>query len=310
MYLSSFLPDPDTKSKQQKVEKGMDKGGGKNTSAYALVEGSDILKLLKPRADFSHKGTYGHALIVAGAAETMGAALLSAKGCLYGGAGLTTLSIPESGLTALNTSLPEVMYLDRDALGLIKKDATDKYNAIAIGPGIGKDKQAEKILEQLLKAKRALILDADALNILSSRTDLLSNILPHSILTPHLKEFDHLFGEHKNWESRLETAVTKAREMQIVIVLKNQYTFIIDEQGSVFINPTGNPAMAQGGMGDVLTGLITAYIAQGHTSKDAAVLACYFHGKAGDELAARYFNVTASKIAMQIPKTVRRILNR
>jgi len=120
-----------------------------------------------------------------------------------------------------------------------------------------------------------------------------------------MKEFDALFGAHKTWWERLETARTKAKKKRVVIVLKNQFTFIIDQEGKVSINQTGNPAMAQGGMGDVLTGIITAYLAQQYTAAEAAILGCYFHGKAGDELAAESFSITASQLARQIPKTIK-----
>nr|WP_068891401.1 NAD(P)H-hydrate dehydratase [Pedobacter panaciterrae] len=307
-FLDSFIPDSDAHSKLQVVGKGMGKQSTKEeeTSPYRLIQPNDIKNLFKPRTAFSYKGTYGHALIIAGAPQTMGAALLASKGCLYAGAGLTTTSMPESGLAALNTSLPEVMFVKRKAL--LKIEALTKYNAIAIGPGLGKGAKAEQTLAQLFTLKRDFIADADALNILASRPDLLGVIEKHSILTPHIKEFDNLFGKHTNWWDRLQTARKKAIQLGIVIVLKNQYTFIISQRGEVFINSTGNPAMAQGGMGDVLTGIITAYVAQGYPAKDAAILGCYFHGKAGDDLASHVFNVTASQVAMQIPNTVKNFL--
>lgn len=307
VFLSAFLPDSDASSKLQEVEQGLDKLNAENESSpYKLIGEADIKAILKSRKTFSHKGTYGHALLIAGDIKTMGAALLCASGCLYGGAGLTTLSIPESGLTALNTALPEVMYLERRHL--IKIKSLKKYNAVAVGPGLGKLLEAVYIMEELVALKQAVIVDADALNILSKREDLLSHLAKNSIFTPHVKEFDGLFGKHENWWDRLQTGRNMAKKMGIVIVLKNQYTFIIDQQGEVLINPTGNPAMAQGGMGDVLTGLIAAYVAQGYSAKAAAILACYFHGKAGDELAVNHYNVSASQLAVQIPITVKAFL--
>lgn len=300
VFLDTFLPDTDPFSKAQEVAKGL---GLQEQAPYRLIEATDIRHLIKERLPFSHKGTYGHALIIAGAIKTMGAALLSATGCLYGGAGLTTAAIPERGLTALNTALPEVMYLDRKQLSDTK--ALAKYTVIAVGPGIGKKASSLKILKGLIALKRPLIIDADALGLLGEHQDLLENLPKGSILTPHMKEFDGLFGSQKNWWERLQTARTEAKKLGLVIVLKNQYTFIIDQHGRVIINATGNPAMAQGGMGDVLTGLVAAYVAQGHQNWEAAVLACYFHGKAGDELAVHRFNVTASQVALQLPKTVR-----
>lgn len=307
MFLSDFLPDSDASSKLQVVGKGQNKLSPETESTpYKLIEQADVKTILKPRKLFSHKGTYGHALLIAGEVKTMGAAILCACGCIYGGAGLTTVSVPESGLTALNTVLPEAMYLERSHLNKIK--SLKKYNAIAIGPGLGKLFDAVCMVEELVMMKVPVIADADALQILAKREDLLLHLTRDSILTPHVKEFDALFGPHKNWWERLQTGRTMAKKLGLVIVLKNQFTFIIDQQAEVSINPTGNPAMSQGGMGDVLTGLITAFVAQGYSAKAAAILGCYLHGKAGDELAISRYNITASQLATQVPVTVKSLL--
>lgn len=274
-------------------------------SAYQLTDDNAITDLVKPRKSFTHKGTYGHALIIAGQRETMGAALLSAGACLHGGAGLTTVSIPESGLTALNASLPEVMYLDREKLDT---EEIKKFKVIAAGPGLGTGEDSVELMKRLLKLKLPLIVDADALNILGDHADLLDMVSPGSILTPHMKEFDHLFGHHSSWWERLETARKKAVEMNCVIILKNQYTFIVGQDGNVKINSTGNPAMAQGGMGDVLTGLVASFLAQGFTAGQAACIACYLHGRAGDDLAEYDVSVTASAVARQVPGTLKGLI--
>lgn len=274
----------------------------KQVSPYQLLEQRDIKELIQPRKSFTHKGTYGHALLIAGQKETMGAAILAAKGCLYGGAGLTTLSIPESGLTALNTALPEVMYLDRKELAA---PAVEKFKIIAVGPGLGTDTTINDLLKNLLKLKVPLVIDADALHLLGNDESLMKQLTEGSILTPHMKEFDHLFGTHESWWARLETAREKAVELKCVIVLKNQYTFIIDQQGKVMINSTGNPAMAQGGMGDVLTGLIASLAAQGYEAHEAAYAACYVHGMSGDQLAVTQVSVKASAIAEHLPEVVK-----
>lgn len=276
----------------------------KQVSPYQLLEQRDIKDLIQPRKPFTHKGTYGHALIFAGQKETMGAAILAAKGCLYGGAGLTTLSIPESGLTALNTALPEVMYLDRKEL-TIASSGLDKFKIIAIGPGLGTDATIIELLKNLLKLKVPLVIDADALHILGNDESLMKQLTEDSVLTPHMKEFDHLFGAHESWWARLETAREKAVELKCVIVLKNQYTFIIDQQGKVMINPTGNPAMGQGGMGDVLTGLVASLVAQGYKAIEAAYAACFIHGTSGDQLAVTRVSVKASAIAEHLPEVVK-----
>ncbi|TCC94614.1 NAD(P)H-hydrate dehydratase [Pedobacter frigiditerrae] len=273
------------------------------TSNWKLLKNADIKALIKPRANFSHKGTYGHALLVAGNTTTMGAAILVASACLNAGAGLTTVCLPQSGLIALNTTLPEVMALPRNEHLAIED--FDKFNVIAIGPGLGLEPENEELFEKIINLNKPIIVDADGLTILSKRKDLLDKLPAESILTPHVKEFDRLFGEHKNWWGRIKTAQKEAKERDLIIVLKNQYTFICLPTGEVRINPTGNPAIASGGMGDVLTGIITAFMAQGYSSEDAATLAVYIHGKAGDKLAENKFVVSAHQVALQIPKTMK-----
>ncbi|RZK68194.1 MAG: NAD(P)H-hydrate dehydratase [Pedobacter sp.] len=303
IYLSDYLPDTDDYSLRQVVARGLDKGE-ENRHPFQLIESEDISRLFKPRLPFSHKGTYGHALLIAGSEDTMGAALISAKACLHAGAGLITLSMPGSGLVSLNTSLPEVMYIDREKLLQDAGNVLKKFQAVAIGPGLGKDQK--EILTAIIATGQSLIADADALNMLAEQSKLLQHLPKNSILTPHMKEFDTLFGPHKTWWDRLQTASSNAKEYGIVIVLKNERTFIIDQKGVVFINPTGNPAMAQGGMGDALTGIITAFVAQGYEAKTAAILGVYFHGKAGDELAKDNNSVTASEVTLQLSKTIKR----
>lgn len=285
---------------------GLDEAFIQNSdSAYQLMDTAVIKQLVKPRQPFTHKGTYGHALIIAGQKETMGAALLAAKACLHAGAGLTTLSIPESGLTALNAALPEVMYFDRAQLSSNK---LEQFKAIAVGPGLGTDEGATALLNNLLLLKIPLVIDADALNMMANKKEMLKLLSPGSVLTPHMKEFDRLFGDHHSWWERLETARLLAKIKGCVIVLKNQYTFIIDQEGMVTINSTGNPAMAQGGMGDVLTGLISSFLAQGFTALQAAQLGCYLHGKAGDELAEDQISVTPSQVAERVSVTLKGLI--
>ncbi len=273
-------------------------------SQWKLINEVFIAKTLKQRERFSHKGTYGHALIVAGDTETMGAALLSTTACLYAGVGLVSACIPLSGLTALNVSLPEAMYLAREKLENL---SLEKYQAIAVGPGLGFGATETQLLRHLFCGNKPLVLDADALNILSQNQELQIKIPAQSILTPHMKEFDRLFGLHNNWWTRVEKAKQKAKELQVVIVLKNQYTFVCLPTGDVCINATGNPAMAQGGMGDVLTGIITSFLAQGYTSAEAAIIGVYLHGKAGDILAKKCEIVTASTLAKSLPKVIKKI---
>lgn len=305
--INFFFPESATAlSRFKVVDIGLDEDFIQSCdSPYQLMDAEAIRMWIQPRKAFTHKGTYGHALIIAGEQNTMGAALLSAKACLHGGAGLTTVSIPETGLTALNAALPEVMYLNRkDVLDIDAK----KFKSIAIGPGLGTDTEGVVLLITVLKLKVPLTIDADAINILANQKELINRLSAGSILTPHMKEFDNLFGAHDSWLERLEKAIAMAVKLSCIIVLKNQYTFIIDETGKVTINPTGNPAMAQGGMGDVLTGLIASFKAQGYTANESACIACYLHGKSGDELAVDRISVTGSQVAKLIPKTLKGLI--
>ncbi|MHB1177529.1 MAG: NAD(P)H-hydrate dehydratase [Daejeonella sp.] len=276
---------------------------------WKLIREVDVRDILKARKPFSHKGTYGHALITAGSPETMGAALLCADACLHSGAGLTTACIPESGMAALNTRSPEIMTLTRDET--LAGGKLEKYSSIAFGPGTGKDEKAVNLFKQILSIKDVpMVLDADGLSILSDNAELFSKIPAMSILTPHMKEFDRMFGEHLSWWERVETARTKSQELRIIILLKNRYSFIVLPDGNVLINPTGNPAMATGGMGDILTGMIAGFLAQGYSAKESAILGCYLHGEAGDELRDEGMNsVPARYIVERLPYVIGRYLN-
>ncbi|MFA6084377.1 NAD(P)H-hydrate dehydratase [Mucilaginibacter sp.] len=276
---------------------------------YFFIEEKDARKLIKTRHKFSNKGTYGHALIIAGKDETMGAALLSSSACAHTGAGLTTACIPRSGLVALNSSMPEVMAIVRDENKAADID-WDKFNTIGIGPGLGKGPDALELLKAIFNNyKKPVVIDADALNILAENKTLLKNIPEGSILTPHMKEFDRLFGSHANWGQRLHTAREKAAEYNINIVLKNDYTITATPNGRLYFNSTSNAAMATGGMGDVLTGIITSLLAQKYSPQDACILGIYIHGKAGDELALpnRMHVVLPTKIIAQLPLTMAKL---
>jgi len=249
---------------------------------WKLIEEKDLIGLIKTRKPFSHKGSYGHALIIAGNTRTMGAALLCADACLHAGAGLTTACIPEKGMSALNAYTPEVMTISRSELE--SEVNSGKFNSIAIGPGLGTNASAIELVKQAMEFNIPMLIDADALNILAANPALLHKLPKQTILCPHMKEFDRLFGISATWWYRVALAQRKAKELNLIILLKNQYTFIALPEGDILINPTGNPAMAVGGMGDVLSGIIAAFLAQGYTTKESAMLATYIHGKTGDVL--------------------------
>lgn len=279
-------------------------------SPYQFLQEKDIRGLLKRRHPFSNKGTYGHALIVAGQAETMGAALLSSAGCAYAGAGLTTACVPESGLTALNTYQPEVMAIVRKE-GELPEIEWNKFSTIGIGPGLGKDEGALKLLTTVLENfKNPMVIDADALNLLAENPKLWDKVPIGSIITPHMKEFDRLFGDHANWWQRLQSAIENAKTHNINIILKNDYTIVATLYGKAYFNSTSNPAMATGGMGDVLTGIVTSLVAQKYSPANACILGVYIHGKAGDELALpnRMNVIMPGRLAQQLPLTMAKLM--
>lgn len=265
------------------------------TAQYDLLDDEIISAIYKPRKSFAHKGNFGHCLLVAGSYGKMGAAVLSAKACIRSGAGLTTCHIPKSGYEIIQTAVPEAMVITDFNSSIITKMDEDisKFSCIGIGPGIGTASETKKMLEEIFNYYRnPVVLDADALNILSSDKYLLRKIPPNSILTPHPKEFERLFDKSENDLERLEQTRLKAKEYNVVIVLKGHNTFIATPGGRAYFNSTGNAGMAKGGSGDVLTGILTALVAQGYDTVEASILGVYLHGLAGD-LAAKEFSMEA-----------------
>lgn len=260
---------------------------------FELLDDAIIHSIYKPRKKFSHKGTYGHALLVAGSYGKIGAAILSAKACLRSGVGLLTSHIPACGYNILQTSVPEAMVTNDFNSSFLTKveDDLTKYDSIGIGPGIGTAAETKMMLPEILNSYRnPLILDADALNIMARQKDLLKLIPAGSILTPHPKEFERLFGETHTDFDRVSLALQKARELNCIIVLKGHHTFIATPDGKGFFNSTGNPGMATAGSGDVLTGILTGLLAQGYSSAATAILGVYLHGSAGDIAAKQLSN--------------------
>lgn len=272
---------------------------------YQWINLSVVQKIYRPRKKFSHKGTYGHALLVAGSRCKMGAAVLAAKACLRSGVGLLTMHVPQCGLQVMQTAVAEAMCVVDEHERMITGIATDVsvYDAIGIGPGIGKEEATAQMLQTLLgQYKKPLVLDADALNIIGSRPDLLKMLPPCSILTPHPKEFERLFGKMNDDFERIATAVEQSRLHKMVIVLKGRHTLIATPSGHVYFNSTGNAGMATGGTGDVLTGIITALLAQGYEPGNAAVFGVFWHGLAGDAASALY--TPECMIASDIPESL------
>ncbi|HYG39395.1 MAG TPA: NAD(P)H-hydrate dehydratase [Cytophagales bacterium] len=254
------------------------------TGDHHFLLKEDVQSKVKARAKFSHKGTFGHALIMAGSFGKIGAAALASKACLRTGVGLLTVQVPKCGYQIIQTSVPEAMCIADDSENeLSTLQNLVLYDAVGIGPGIGKSNLTKNLLENVLTTyKKPLVIDADGLNILSEYPELLKTLPSKSILTPHPKEFERLTEKAKNSSKRLELLRYFSVNNDCITVLKGAYSVICSSEGTIYFNSTGNPGMATGGSGDVLTGIITSLLAQGYSSIDAAILGVYLHGYAGD----------------------------
>ncbi|MCX6309852.1 MAG: NAD(P)H-hydrate dehydratase, partial [Bacteroidia bacterium] len=247
---------------------------------YTYTTLEDMKPMLKVRSLHAHKGTFGKALLVAGSPEMTGAAILSLRGALRSGAGLCFLRIPAKGIPVIQAAVPEaIIQSSEDPIGDLSE-----FAAIAIGPGIGLHPAQMTYLRTLLKLKpERMVLDADALNLIAAHRDLLEELPHNAILTPHPKEFDRLAGSSSaNGYERLTKAISFARKHRVYLVLKGANTACITPEGHCSFNSTGNPGMATGGTGDVLTGIIVSLLAQGYLPGDACRLGVYLHGLSGD----------------------------
>jgi ADP-dependent NAD(P)H-hydrate dehydratase / NAD(P)H-hydrate epimerase len=238
-----------------------------------------IKNIYKPRDPYSHKGDHGHALIIGGATGKIGAAILATEACLRSGAGLTTVHLLSGDNSAINTRCPEAMTIAGDEL--VKKNLS-KYTAIGIGPGLGRDDIAFHLVSLVIEHYSGnIVLDADALNILSQNKNWLNQLSANTVLTPHAKEFDRLFGDHANEKSRQETALQKSKQFHCVIIMKGHHS-LVAFNGKAYFNTTGNSGLAKGGSGDALTGIIISLLAQNYSVLDASKLGVFIHGLAAD----------------------------
>lgn len=244
----------------------------------------DAAAMTGARPKFSHKGNFGHALLIAGSFGKMGAAVLAGRGCLRAGPGLVTMHIPACGYDIIQTVLPEAMVItDAEERHLSKAPSAGTFTAVGIGPGIGKDEQTQSMLKLLIQnSTLPLVLDADALNILGQNKTWISFLPAGSILTPHPKEFERMAGGWINDEERHSLLRNFAVKHNVHVVLKGAHTAIASPNGNIYFNSTGNPGMAKGGSGDVLTGIITGLAARGYLPLEACILGVYLHGLAGD----------------------------
>lgn len=273
---------------------------------YSMIEPADVAMLLKPRDKFAHKGHFGRALLIAGSQGMGGASVLAARACLRSGVGLLTVHVPFCNNTLLQTAVPEAMTeIDLSDICFATATDTNDYQAVAIGPGLGRlPDTVNALAEQIETSETPMVLDADALNILGENRALLSRLPKGSILTPHPVELERLVGKCRNSFERLERARELARNADVHIVLKGAYTIVIAPDGTCRFNTTGNPGMATGGSGDVLTGILLALLAQGYAPGDAAALGVCVHGRAGDLAAEELgqIGMTAGDIIAHLPQ--------
>jgi NAD(P)H-hydrate epimerase len=255
----------------------------KISPVYEMVYEDLIKSIYKKRNPYSHKGNYGHALIVAGNNKMMGATILCAKACMRSGVGKLTCYVDSSGYPIMNNALPECVNEPYPS----PYQSENHFNAVGIGPGMSDVTNQETVLKELFIGSTRMVIDAGLLNTLSGIPDLLKYVPALSILTPHPKEFERLFGKCTNDFEQLERARQKAKELNVIIVLKGHHSFIAMPGGKAYFNTTGNPGMATAGSGDVLTGILTGLLAQNYTQEQAALLGVYLHGLAG--------NIAASK---------------
>ncbi|MDR0506888.1 MAG: NAD(P)H-hydrate dehydratase [Dysgonamonadaceae bacterium] len=267
------------------LEIGLDKQSiAQLDTPYYYLTKEDIQPLLQTRNRFVHKNQLGHALIIAGGRGKTGAAILCAKSCLKAGSGLVTSLLPACGEHDMQTTFPEAMVIaDKENNFISEIPDISPYSAIGIGPGIGKNTATGSALIELFsQVQIPIVLDADALNIISQDKEWLRIVPANSILTPHVGEFDRLVGKSESSYERLQKALYLAATLKCVIVIKGAYTAICTPDQDVFFNSTGNQGMATAGSGDVLTGIMTGLLAQNYKPVDAARIGVFVHGLAGD----------------------------
>ncbi len=290
---------------------GLDKQHLEETeSPYSLVLKDDVKPILQFRSRHQYKGSFGHALLLAGSQEKAGAAVLAAKAAMRSGLGLLTVGTSINCIASLNTSLPEAMTWSLGASEIESIKNLEPFNAIGIGPGIGTSKQTSAALKMTIQeAKVPIVFDADAINILADNKTWLQFIPPNCVFTPHIGEFKRLIKNTDDSEARLAAQIEFSKRFACVVVLKGAYTKISIPDGRVFFNSTGNPGMGTAGSGDVLTGIITALLSRGYHPMHASILGVYLHGMAGD-LAAKKLgmeSMIAGDIIGLLPKAFKKV---
>ena len=248
-----------------------------------------VQELLPESNRFAHKGMNGRGLLIAGSRGMMGAAVLGAKAAVRSGVGVLHCHVPKGCGDIMQVAVPEaILEEDESECCFSALKEMERWNAIAVGPGIGqRDETVEGLRALLQHWKGRLVLDADALNILATHKDLLECVPEDSILTPHIGEFERLTGKSENDFERLNKLLIFAKQYRVNVVLKGAYSAVATADGELYFNMSGNPGMAKGGCGDVLTGVLLALAANGIKMKEVARIGVFAHGLAGDLLAER-----------------------
>ena len=248
-----------------------------------VIDRNEILKRYKTVDKYTHKGLQGHALLIGGSYGKIGAMCLSSKAALKTGCGLVTALVPQCGYEIFQIAIPEAMVMtDEHELYLSDIRFELEPDAIGIGPGMGQKKETQKAFHDFLSNTTVpLVIDADALNILSHNPSWIALVPPKTVLTPHPKELERLIGKWHTEEEMFHKTTVFSIMNQVIVVMKGAPTYIIDG-ASIYLNTTGNPALATAGSGDVLTGMITSLLAQSYKPCDAAILGVYLHGLTAD----------------------------
>lgn len=285
----------------------------RNTEApYRILEEAELRPRMRLRDDFAHKGTMGHALIIAGSYGMAGASVLATKACLRAGAGKVTVHTPKRNYNIMQISVPEaVLQMDHEETYFSESVESDEFDSLGIGPGLGhNESSAIALIGQIKRTSCPIVVDADALNILGNHQAWIQQLPQGIILTPHPGEFDRLAGTASNSSyERLMRARELAEHLSGYILLKGHYTALCLPDGHIVFNPTGNSGMATAGSGDVLTGILTGLLARGYKQADACMLGMYLHGLAGD-LAVRETGkecLLASDIIRFMPQAFQRL---
>jgi len=281
-------------------------------SNFHITEEDEIRQSIIPRKRFAHKGTFGHGLLIAGSYGMAGASILASQACLRSGIGLLTVHVPIHNHDILQTTVPEaIVHTDIHERYFAQPTHLNRYQALAIGPGIGQEEDtALAMMEQIQGTTLPIVLDADAINILSTHRNWLSRIPKRCILTPHIGELERLVGKCMDTYERLTKVKELATYLQSYIIVKGAWSAIVTPEGKYHFNPTGNSGMATAGSGDVLTGILLALLAQGYSREETCRIGVYIHGLAGDIAAEKMTSVSmkAGDIIDALPLAWKKIL--